>query len=319
MTMPLSTSNSKQWGLTLLLFLLFFVSWEGFWRARGFRPEIDDSEAWKESRREASRQPGSVVIIGTSRALTDINLKVFEEMTGIHPIQLAISNTFGLRVLQHLADDSSFRGTVIYDLNEEEIAIPGFEGQAPQYIENYEHPFNIERRMKTLVQKSLVFPLPAISPSRVLSSIFKGGLPLPDTHRTIPSDRSLLMDYTKIDTRPLREEYEPELARMKATLYPSPEEFLKRAAQVEELINRIQSRGGKVILVRMPISGRLWDMYEEVLPKAKYWDALPMKKFHFKDYPALSKFECPDYSHLDYRDAISFTRSLVEIIRADLP
>jgi hypothetical protein len=73
-----------------------------------------------------------------------------------------------------------------------------------------------------------------------------------------------------------------------------------------------------VIFVRFPTSGVLWELEEQRYPRKDYWDVFAAESraatVHFKDYPALARFQCPDGSHLDYRDAVPFTKALAEIL-----
>ncbi|MDQ3917245.1 MAG: hypothetical protein M3348_01975, partial [Acidobacteriota bacterium] len=93
----------------------------------------------------------------------------------------------------------------------------------------------------------------------------------------------------------------------------SPDEFVARARRFEASAEEIEKRGGRVLFVRMPVSGPLWERLETAYPKASYWDEFArrtrFRTVHFKDYPGL-QVECPDYSHLDARDAPRFTAAL---------
>jgi hypothetical protein len=55
-------------------------------------------------------------------------------------------------------------------------------------------------------------------------------------------------------------------------------------------------------------------------PKAQFWDVLATRTravtVHFKDYPELAKFPCPDTSHIASKDGPEFTHALLEILRA---
>jgi hypothetical protein len=69
----------------------------------------------------------------------------------------------------------------------------------------------------------------------------------------------------------------------------------------------------------MPTCDERWEADERMFPKALFWDQLAARThamaIHFKDYPTLASFPCPDTSHLDKRDAPAFTRGLLEILR----
>ena len=87
---------------------------------------------------------------------------------------------------------------------------------------------------------------------------------------------------------------------------------------IEQFVGMIQLRGGRVAFVAYPTIGESWEFEENAYPKAQYWDIFAMQTFattiHFKDYDELACFDCPDTSHLDYRDAILFTRSLLKVL-----
>jgi hypothetical protein len=74
-----------------------------------------------------------------------------------------------------------------------------------------------------------------------------------------------------------------------------------------------------VVFVRYITTGEHYELDEKYYPKSKYWDQFAKKTeavtIHFKDVPELSNFECPDTSHLDFRDAPRFTVSLGHELR----
>jgi hypothetical protein len=88
------------------------------------------------------------------------------------------------------------------------------------------------------------------------------------------------------------------------------------------MAEQIRARGGEVVLIRMPTSGDLWTLHELQYPRAEYWDRLVavtgLPAIHFADYPGLSGFECPDFSHLDARDSPRFTQALAAILVEEL-
>ena len=96
---------------------------------------------------------------------------------------------------------------------------------------------------------------------------------------------------------------------------PVPEEWLKLTAPIERAVDAIQSRGGRVVFVRFPTSGEMLALSRRVYPKEIYWDRFAATTsaamVHFLDVPSLSKFDCPDLSHLDRRDAVRFTEGLI--------
>ena len=103
-----------------------------------------------------------------------------------------------------------------------------------------------------------------------------------------------------------------------SVVIPSPEEMAEKYARVEIAVRKMKSRGCRVIFVRLPSSGRVWALDRQVFPRRLYWDRFSTQTMaetiHFSDYLSLSEFECPDGSHLDYADALLFTRAFAEVL-----
>jgi hypothetical protein len=97
------------------------------------------------------------------------------------------------------------------------------------------------------------------------------------------------------------------------------ERWWEAVERVEGWLDRIQSRGGRVVFVRLPSQGELWDLHSRRYPRERYWDLWAGKSdaafVHFKDIPGMSAFDLPDLSHLDQRDAPIFTRLLLVELR----
>lgn len=98
-----------------VLFLLAMVAWESGWRAYGAVPGIRNSEGlWAAQRRRIDHGEGDrTVIIGSSRVLFDLQLPVWEKLTGRRPIQLALEGTSPMEALEGLADDAEFTGRLV--------------------------------------------------------------------------------------------------------------------------------------------------------------------------------------------------------------
>jgi hypothetical protein len=84
-------------------------------------------------------------------------------------------------------------------------------------------------------------------------------------------------------------------------------------------IDKIRSRGGEVMFVRTPSSGGYLKTEKIVYPREQYWDGLlaytNTPGIHFSDYPAISNFVCPEWSHLEPKDGVIYTTNLVQILR----
>ncbi|HET9856540.1 MAG TPA: hypothetical protein VFP99_01790, partial [Chthoniobacterales bacterium] len=88
------------------------IAWELYARSLGYGPTLNDNEDLWTLRRRAV-QPESIVIIGDSRAWYDVDLDEMENGLGKRPIQLAAGGMCGFPVLEDLANDENFHGTII--------------------------------------------------------------------------------------------------------------------------------------------------------------------------------------------------------------
>ena len=101
------------------------------------------------------------------------------------------------------------------------------------------------------------------------------------------------------------------------------DEWLSKAGETELFVRKIQGRGGRVVFLHMPISGRLLERDRLCAPKKYYWDQFARQSsaicIHFEDVESLRHFECPDDSHLDQRDDPRFTNALLdELVRRNV-
>jgi hypothetical protein len=91
---------------------------------------------------------------------------------------------------------------------------------------------------------------------------------------------------------------------------------------VKEDVQKINARGGKVIFLRCPSTEELRAVENRKQPREKYWERLLAETgapgIHFEDYPGLSQFDCPEWSHLTRSDAVTFTRNLLPLIEQKL-
>jgi hypothetical protein len=283
---------------------------------KGFKPMLaDDARLWSAARQSVRRE--SIVLVGSSRMHADVHPAFFDEVVGERPVQLAVNGGFSYLVLEQLARDSKFRGTVICELTEVEIATGRTTELEKGYINSYQ-PATLAQQsesfLKHLAQKHLTFASPQLSLPALINYALHGQRPQPSTHYHIAEDRALLVDFTSLDIEKLRS-----LTTAASYQGPdlSPAEFVAQSRRFEELANEIERRGGRVFFVRLPVTGVLWDRLEKAYPKKSYWDEFARhshsQTIHFKDYPEL-QVECPDYSHLDMKDSPGFTRALAKVL-----
>src|SRR5688500_16728224 len=100
------------------------IALEFYARSTGYAPTLNaPPDLWAEAR--ASVQPDSLVLIGTSRMLFDLDLDLLEQGLGRRPTQLAIVGSSPFPILADLAADEAFRGTVLLDIVPSMYLAPG--------------------------------------------------------------------------------------------------------------------------------------------------------------------------------------------------
>ena len=318
----------KIWIIALCLVVISLTSWEIFWRLRGFEPSLnDDANLWAMARQSIPRDnKQAIVLIGSSRMQLGIDTRVMAQQTGIVPNQLAIDGTTPLPVLADLAADEHFIGTIICELSAISLVLKPQANTATEWLAAYHHrkfSTDWESYLTRLIQRSFIFRLPDLQPGQLLEKLRVGELPRP-FYLTLHTDRSRSGDYLRLNTYPnysMVAHYQNRVARhysMYQEMLPIEFSiFQDNVRQVQQAVTTIQQRGGQVIFARFPSSGEVWKLDEQYLPRTQYWDEfarqVSAKTLHFKDFPEL-QYELPDGSHLDYRQAIPFTRSLIKLL-----
>ena len=334
MNVHLSTSNSdermrlKDWGrvwiISLIAIVLCLGSWEAFWRIRGFQPTVqDDWGIWAKVRRQAVREGNqAIILVGASRIQAGLHPDTFEQVTGKRPLVLAIDGSSPVPVLENLAEDDRISGTVICSFTPMFLGEDSDDfGRSKRWIRKYNEQkwsSRIETALSILVEQTFVFRYTGLQPGQLLENIREKQWPRP-FYAPMRPDRYRAMDFSIADLdRILRGRIEREMEFQDKSEPLPPEKFMEKVVRIDKFIQKIERRGGKVIFIRFPSTGMVRQLEQQAWPREKYWDVLAAntraEAIHFEDYPSLSKFDCPDGSHLDVRDAAIFTRALAEIL-----
>ncbi len=292
-------------------------------RHAGFTPALcDNAQLWVLARANVNPDDrDQVVLLGASRMQLDIDLDAWADtFDGRKPIQLAVAGSLFLPALDDLSRDDSFRGVAVSS------AIDGtlsgrthlsFPELQREYVHAYETRTAIaepEQRLRMLVQQHGAFRLGALSPRALLKCLLDGKRPVPDDALTLAADRSSRWDSQRRTSAALSD--------LPRALLGEAEQVDRTIARLEEMVARIQSRGGDVVFLRLPSSGPTRQVENTEFPRAGEWDALANRTraiaIHFEDYSELARYSCPDGSHLDYRDAPPFTRSVAALVKDKL-
>ncbi|MFN2508480.1 MAG: hypothetical protein ABR589_06870 [Chthoniobacterales bacterium] len=352
-----STSNfervipDKPWrGVTVTVVVAVFVAvtaWEVYCRSFGYAPTLNNTtDLWAEARCRV--QPESIVVVGDSRAWFDVDLDEIERGLGKRPVQLAQPGACPFPVLEDLAQDASFHGTIICSIlpriyfappgsppfERAEKAVQRFYGQTWAQRVSHELSVPLELSFAFLKQDDLTLeallqdlPIPdrpyALVPPR-----------LPPYFCSIDRERRARMVEQCARPGRLQERVRRRWARL-FTPPPPPsyvpiEAFTSRMTEAvaaryrdtKTAVNKLRARGGKIVFVRFPVSGPLKELEDKNTPRAQTWDPLLQQTavpgIYFEDFPELASFECPEWSHLSAGDSVEFTKRLVPHLRSAL-
>ncbi len=338
MSVPSSTSNSSErlpkgpvrsvWIAALTSFVLFLGTFEVVARAYGYGPTVRDSMGlWCVERDRASKAgKNSIVLLGASRMQLDM---VPEELSKHFPekevAMLAVKGKCPVAMLEGLARDEEFTGTVICSVTMRSL-LPAFWDDQTPYIDHYDQEWSrriglaviagafIESHL-ALLHEGLSYPALDF---RLRGNAYRN-YRVTRTNRYIEAHHEKLGGYIHQFKRNTRSSYESIYASL--DIGKSPEDMDAHYSRVENSVRRLMNRGCRVVFVRLPSSGRVWELDRQFFPKQFYWDRFAgqttAQAFHFRDYESLSGFECPEDSHLDYSDAIRFTHAFAELLLED--
>lgn len=330
--------------------LLIFVSvTEILLFEKGFRTTVVDTELGWISERERASALGvrALILVGASRIQLGIDLNVLRRMTGLEPVQLAIDGSSFVPVFEGLARDPTIRGTIILALMPGPVSFKTSSvGGSQRYQSDYDalssegfHWPNYrdsEVWFASIIRNWLINYADGGRPLDSLFNRLANARATPQYLLTYP-DRSRQADYQRV---PMPEFYlnrvfrhignpvEVDINRPADQLAKQLADYIRRlkptrgSAQTDEglehlehAVSAIQSRGGRVIIIAMPTSGLILEADSRRFPRTLYWDKVvattTAKTTHWQDHNALSGFVCPDGSHLDKRDTVSFTEALV--------
>jgi hypothetical protein len=324
-----STSNSdplepgangvRTWALALTLFAAAVIGWETHWRTRGLEPSFGrDQEIWLQQRTTLAAD--GIALVGSSRVRSGVEPVLLASLLDRPVTQLGINGSSSLPVLENIAEDEGFRGTVVADVFPPKFFDAKRRGEiaAELFVNAYtkgRSPFDIaEAALGREVDARLASHHSAIGLMPILSSL-RSRTPLRTPY------------YRGEETGFLRQDFRGEEVVVWGEGTPfmpveSPLDsrgVMRLVWRTEAAIQKIQRRGGDVILLRFP-STRVFLQHEQnYFPREQYWDAIvrgtSALTVHFEDEPAIARLIPPDGSHLDYRDATRMTRFVAELIQ----
>src|SRR5205814_1548602 len=324
------------------------IAWELHARGLGYAPTLNDNEdLWTKARRKV--QPESIVIIGDSRAWFDVDLDEFQKGLGKRPIQLAMAGSTVLPALVDLADVKDFHGTVICSfvpmlffappgtppMERAEKGVKRFHNQTPAQRVSEELGIRLEEHVAFLKPDDLSLggllnqlPIPNRPGARVPPT-FPPYFQTEDRERRARMWEKCAEPGSKLAKR-IQQIWLPLFTPPPPPTYVPKDVFFaemkkgieKRFADVAGAIEKIRRRGGKIVFVRFPHTGGLKELEDRLTPRAQTWDPLlkmtSSPGIYYSDFPELSGFDCPEWSHLSAGDSVEFSKRLVPHLKAAL-
>jgi hypothetical protein len=336
-------------GMTVAAVLIVIAAtagWELYVRSLGYAPTLNDTEdLWTQVRRRV--EPESLVIVGDSRALFDVDLDELEKGLGKRPIQIALAGSCAYPILADLANDEKFHGTIICSivpgmffapggplLETSEKALKRYRTQTVAQRVSHHLGMFLEERVAFLKQEDLTLnillaklPLPNRPNAQVPPT-------LPPYFQTVDNERRMRMTEKcaqpgELQTR-VQQIWLPLFTPPPPPSYVPKEIFMEqmgkaieaRFRNTAEAVNKLRARGGKIVFVRFPNSGELKALEDRLSPRARTWDPLIQSTaapgIYYEDFPELSGFNCPEWSHLSAGDSVEFSKRLVPHLRTAL-
>jgi hypothetical protein len=335
----------RPWGAILLAALvmtaLMLGAWEWHWRSFGVEPSLANSDAlWATQRRriDHGEGDGATVLIGSSRMLFDLQLPVWQKLSGTRPIQLALEGTSPMFALEDLADDPNFRNGRLLVGVAPDIFFSGFAYRAD--VLRYFHKQSPSQRIGQWLSMHFVEPFLAFDdPDFALPTVLErqnwwpvraGMHPRKDVRKlmvVVDEDRASHI-WDKLEEDPAYAALAQSIWAQHFALRPgdSPAALQKGADEqidhAAKAVAKLRKRNVEVIFVRTPSAQKYLAFEDKVFPRAKTWDMLLAKTgapgVHFQDHPELQGFWLPEWSHLAAGDAVRFTQALYAIVERDI-
>ena len=326
--------------LMTVLVVVAIGSWEFSLRKKGIGIAYDENASLWANSRKMVYEPAdkATVFIGSSRIKYDLDIPTWEAMTGKHAIQLALQGNSPLPVLVDLADDPKFKGRLIVSVMEmlyfsldppADGEIKGmvryFHNETPSQKASFQVDHVLESQFVFLDQDYLTINA-GLDNLRIGNrpGVFPGLLFPLDFGRTSYDRQTRMTDHFLEDTG-LQAQVTRQwlLAGDMMKNYPRSKEDPVPVVlrMTKEAVDKIRARGGDVIFVRPPSSGPMERMEKQMMPKEAGWAHLLQttgcKGIHYTDYPAMSHFICPEWSHLKPSDAVLYTRALIDALPSE--
>jgi len=325
--------------MALMVAIVLMVAWEAWVRSEGVTPSYRNSDGqWAEQRRRINDGDGDGwVFSGSSRTLSNMQLSVWERLDKRRPVQLALEGTAPVAVMESLADDEDFTGTLIvgvapglffsgYELRRS--AIDRYQTESPTqwfgnkvsmlaepYLAFYTQDFSLPailRRQPLPAREDVIFRLD-------VRKVFNYA----HDRNTRLWERVINDEVYNEQTKKIWAQYWMPLAKLPP---PVREKLLEgRQKQIDRAVaaaKKLQAKGAEVIFVQMPYEGHYATSEIDIAPRDLTWDVLLERSgalgLHFQDHKEMQGFILPEWSHMSGEEADRFTEAFYGLVQREL-
>lgn len=328
--------------IAVALGIMAIGAWELYWRSQGLEPNIDDNKnLWANQRSKLENfDDKTVVIIGSSRILYDIQVDIWKEQTQTNPVMLATQGASPLPVFKDIVENTDFNGMLIIGVTPPLLFATTYPGaefmkrsqSLVDYYYNRTYAQRINHKLSVPLQKNLAFIRDGdeswdsdVDLKTLLKQIHlneRSGPFYPPFYNfeEITLERHMKMPERMVTDTAYANTVKKVWTAILSGDFPPPE----REATIQafaELAEQFKQKGGKLILVRCPSDGLFKEVESKGFPREQFWDQLVLKTdakaYNYLDYEQFQNLLLPEWSHLATKDAQFFTKELIKIMKKD--
>jgi hypothetical protein len=329
--------NLKQFILAFIIAVVCLIVFESYMKnvehwAKGH--DLESQDLWADWRGEVDNLTSEdVVILGSSRGHFDINIHLWDSITGRRPVMLAYPGSSPYHTIEDVIENSDFNGLLVIS------TAPGLfytmEGSwganRGKTLVDYYYDRTYAQKFSSEVYK-LIDPLFCyLQGSDRNLSVFMDRIPFPkrdSVHSPPIWPPMVAMDkYRNIRMIPLMET-DSVLQKKQTDIWYEPNPKNRYADSIDavlahyvNLVKKFKAKGGRVAFIRPPVAGYYLEMESELYPREKYWNRMVTESnspgYDYSDYEESRSMIPPEWSHLNRRDADIFTKMIIKLLQND--
>lgn len=323
--------------IAFIIAILLLIPYEWYWKNIERWPasiDLENNDVWADWRAKVDLlSSDDVVILGSSRGHFDLNIHLWDSITGRKPIMLAYPGSSPLHPIEDVIENSNFNGLLVistapglfytmkgsWGANRGKTLVDHF------YKRTYAQKFN------SLIYKKIDPLFCYIQGSDLNLKGLIERIPFPNRDSvdaaTIWPAMVAMDEYRNIRMIP-EMETDSVFIKKQTDIWFNPDPKNRYADSVDvvieqyvELVKTFKAKGGRVAFIRPPVTGYYLEIEPRLFPREKYWDRLLLESntpgYHFQDYDETKSMIPPEWSHLNRKDSDTYTKFIIQLLKAD--